>query len=61
MRVRVHEVTADGRPAEVDFNFAVPLEDESLLWRRLQAGGALVPWSPPAPGESQRLPSIAPR
>ena len=61
MRVRVHEVTADGRPAEVDFTFAVPLEDASLLWRRLQAGGALVPWSPPAAGESQLLPSIAPR
>jgi len=61
VRVRVREVTADGRPAEVDFAFAVPLEDESLLWTRLQAGGALVPWSPPAQGESQLLPSIAPR
>jgi hypothetical protein len=61
VRARVREVTADGRPAEVDFAFAVPLEDESLLWTRVQAGGALVPWSPPAPGESQLLPSIAPR
>lgn len=61
MRVRVRGATADGRPAEVDFTFAVPLEDESLVWTRVQAGGALVPWSPPAPGESQRLPSIAPR
>ncbi len=61
MRVRVREVTADGRPAEADFTFAVPLEDDSLLWRRVQAGGALVPWSPPASGESQQLPSIAPR
>ena len=43
MRVRVHDVTADGRPAEVDFTFAAPLEDESLLWRRLQAGGASCP------------------
>jgi hypothetical protein len=61
MRARVHEVTADGRPAEVDFAFTVPLENESLLWTRLQSGGALVPWSPPALGESQLLPSIAPR
>ncbi len=61
LRVRVREVTSDGRPAEVDFAFAVPLEDPSLLWTRLQAGGALAPWSPPAVGESQRLPSVAPR
>ena len=60
LRIRVREVTADGRPAEADFTFAVPLEDPSLLWMRLQAGGALVPWSPPAVGESQNLPSIAP-
>ena len=61
LRVRVHEVTADGRPAEVDFDFGVPLEHASLLWTRVQAGGALVPWSPPAVGGSQVLPSIAPR
>jgi hypothetical protein len=61
MRVRVNEVTPDGRPAEADFTFAVPLEDASLLWTRLRGGGALVPWSPPAMGESQVLPSIAPR
>jgi hypothetical protein len=61
LRVRVREVTADGRPAVADLSFAVPLEDPSLLWKRLQAGGALVPWSPPAVGESVTLPSIAPR
>jgi hypothetical protein len=60
VRVRVREVTADGRPAEVDFTFGVPLEDPSLLWTRVQAGGALVPWSPPAVGESQLLPSVSP-
>jgi hypothetical protein len=57
--VRVLEVTEDGRPAEVDFDFGVPLEDPSLLWTRLQAGGALGPWSPPAVGESQLLPSVS--
>lgn len=61
MRVRVVSVTADGRPAEADFTFAVPLEDPSLLWTRVQGGGALVPWSPPAVGESEVLPSVAPR
>jgi hypothetical protein len=61
MRARVREVTADGRPAEVDFTFAVPLEDPSLLWTRLQGGGTLAPWSPPAVGESEVLPSIMDR
>jgi hypothetical protein len=61
VRVRVRDVTADGRPAEADFTFRVPLEDGSLLWTRLQAGGTLVPWSPPAVGESQVLPAVAPR
>jgi hypothetical protein len=61
LRARVREVTADGRPAEVDFTFAVPLEDPSLLWTRLQAGGALVPWAPPAVGGSVVLPSVMDR
>jgi hypothetical protein len=61
LRVRVREVTPDGRPAVADLSFAVPLEDSSLLWTRLQGGGALIPWSPPAVGESVTLPSIAPR
>jgi len=61
VRVRVRDVTADGRPAEADFTFGVPLEDPSLLWTRLRGGGTLVPWSPPAVGESQLLPSVAPQ
>jgi hypothetical protein len=61
LRVRVVDVTSDGRPAEADFTFGVPLEDASLLWTRVQAGGALAPWSPPAVGESELLPSVAPR
>ena len=61
VRVQVRDVTADGRPAEADFTFGVPLEDPSLLWTRLRAGGTLVPWSPPAVGESQVLPAVAPR
>jgi len=61
LRVRVNEVTADGRPAEADFDFGRPLEDTSLLWTRLRAGGTLDPWSPPAVGKTVLLPSIAPR
>ena len=61
LRVRVFEVTADGRPAAADFTFGVPLEDESLLWTRVHGGGALLPWSPPVVGESQVLPSVGPR
>ncbi|HXK12797.1 MAG TPA: hypothetical protein VMT70_24400 [Vicinamibacteria bacterium] len=58
MRARVLEVTSDGRPAEVDFRFRLPLEDPSLLWTRLHAGGTLAPWSPPAVGESQLLAAV---
>ena len=61
MRVRVREVTQDGRPAEADFRFGVPLEDVSLVWMRLHAGGSLAPWRPPVVGESRRLAAIAPR
>jgi hypothetical protein len=61
MRVRVVSVTADGRPAEADFTFRVPLEDPSLLFTRIRGGGTLAPWPPPAIGESQVLPSVAPR
>jgi hypothetical protein len=61
VRARVRDVTADGRPAEVDFTFRVPLEDPSLLWTRLRGGGTLDPWSPPAVGESQVLASVAPQ
>ncbi|HEX9186229.1 MAG TPA: hypothetical protein VGB87_04100, partial [Vicinamibacteria bacterium] len=58
--VLVREVTADGRPAEAEFRFHVPLEDPSLLWTRLRAGGTLVPWSPPPVGGRETLPSIVP-
>lgn len=61
LHVRVREVTPDGRPAVADFTFPVPLEDPSLMWRRIHAGGALDPWSPPAVGETQRLPAVEQR
>jgi hypothetical protein len=58
VRVRVNEVTADGRPAEADFFFNVPLEDASLLWMQWRRD-ALSPYSPPAVGESHVLPPIS--
>ena len=61
MSVRVREALPDGRAAEADFSFRVPLEDASLLWTRLQAGGALRPWAPPAVGETLTLASVEPR
>jgi len=61
LRVRVNEVTTDGRPAEADFDFGLPLEDASLLWMRVRAGGPLDRWSPPPVGETVLLPSIAPQ
>jgi len=60
LRVRVREALPDGRSAEADFSFGVPLEDASLLWMRLQAGGALRTWASPAVGETLTLPSVEP-
>ena len=60
LHVRVDEVSADGRrPARVDFTFAVPLEDPSLLWMQWK-GAALSPYSPPPVGASHVLPPIDP-
>jgi hypothetical protein len=48
---------ARARLAQADFFFDVPLEDPSLLWMQWR-GGALVPYSPPAAGESHVMPPI---
>jgi hypothetical protein len=61
MLARVREITPDGRPAEVDFAFAAPLEDPRFLWKRIRAGGTFVDWPLPAVGESQLLFSVVPR
>ena len=57
MRVTVTEVTRDGRAAEAEFRFAVPLEDPSLIWMRWE-GDALVAYDPPPPGTSRPTPPI---
>jgi hypothetical protein len=54
LSVEVTAVTADGRPAEARFWFAVPLEDPSLRWLQWKAG-VFVPFVPPAVGQGVDL------
>jgi hypothetical protein len=50
LTIQIAELTDDGRPAEVEFRFSVPLEGTSLRW--LQWGGSgYVAFAPPAVGE----------
>ena len=51
LTVEVTALTADGRPAEAAFHFAVPLESSSLRWMQWRAG-RFVPFTPPAVGET---------
>ena len=57
MTVEVTELTADGRPAEASFRFAVPLEDASLRWLQWR-DGVFVPFTPPAIGGRVGLPGV---
>jgi hypothetical protein len=54
MTVEITALTADGRPAEAAFRFAVPLEDTSLCWLCYR-GKAFEPFTPPAVGESVEI------
>jgi len=54
MTAEVTALTGDGRPAEVTFRFAVPLEDPSLRWLCWREG-AFVPFTPPAVGQTVKL------
>ena len=54
--VTVTRLTADGRPAEVEFRFAGGLTRPSLVWLRWESW-AYVPFEPPPPGTSVTLPS----
>ena len=56
MTVTVTELTADGGPAEARFQFAVPLEDPSLLWVQWTEG-AFRPFAPPPVGQTVTLPA----
>ena len=50
----VAELTADNRPAEVWFQFDVPLEDPSLRWLCFR-NGRFEPFQPPKEGETVEL------
>jgi len=59
MTVEVTALMPDGRPAEAAFTFDVPLEDDSLRW--LAWGNpSYVPFTPPAIGETIKLPIARP-
>lgn len=60
MEIGVEEATSDGRPARVQFRFAMALEDPSLLflaWHEARP----VPWQPPKVGEEQTLEPLSVR
>jgi hypothetical protein len=48
---RIAEITEDGRPVAVQFQFTVPLEDDSLRWVSWEGVG-FEPFEPPRVGES---------
>jgi hypothetical protein len=54
MTASVATLTPDGRPEEVVFRFAVPLEDPSLLWVRWK-NDRFATFAPPAAGETVSL------
>ena len=53
----IEAITSDGRPSRVRAQFAVPLEDASLIWRRWE-GKTYVPYRPLAIGGSELFSSI---
>jgi hypothetical protein len=58
LTMEIVALTDDGRPREVLFHFAVPLEDPSLRWFQW-VGERYVPFKPPSVGQSARLPAPA--
>jgi hypothetical protein len=57
LTVTIVRTTESGLPADVTFQFDVPLEHPSLKWFALKRGEGLVPFSPPVIGESVDLPA----
>ncbi|WP_331587246.1 hypothetical protein [Candidatus Binatus sp.] len=58
LSIVVEALDAQGDPAQVLYEFPVPLEDPSLRWMRWQ-DGVYVPWSPPALDQTEKLPSVS--
>ena len=56
VRVRVREVSPQGRPLEVEARFARPLEDPLYVWRQWQ-GTSATPFTPPPVGTTLQLPA----
>jgi hypothetical protein len=59
VRVTILSTTVDGRPLEVAFQFAAPLDDPGLRWLQWRAG-RYAPFTPPAVGQSVLLPAATP-
>ena len=57
MTLTIEGVTADGRPSSVLAQFAVPLDDPSLIWLRWE-GHSYVPYHLPAIGARETLPAV---
>ena len=55
-RVTVRAIEPDGRARSIEVRFATPLESPEWLWMR-GAGLGLVPWTPPAVGETVLVPA----
>jgi hypothetical protein len=56
MRAIVVALTEDGRPETVEFRFASPLQTVGRRWMRGEGMG-LVPWTPPAVGQTVIVPA----
>jgi hypothetical protein len=54
LSITVEALDAQGDPAEVLYEFPVPLEGPSLRWMKWQ-DGAYVPWTPPVVGHTQTI------
>lgn len=52
--ITLEALDARGDPAQVLYEFPLPLEDPSLRWMRWH-DGVYVPWTPPAVGNTQRF------
>jgi hypothetical protein len=59
MQVTILELTSDGRPATVAFQFNQPLEDPSLIWFKWNGTG-YQPFTPPPVGHSLTLQPVSP-
>ncbi|MGH7925085.1 MAG: hypothetical protein ACREQH_10915 [Candidatus Binatus sp.] len=57
LSVVVESLDTYGDPAQVLYQFPVPLEDSSLRWMRWQ-DGVYVPWCPPSIGQTEKLPAV---